>query len=948
MPKTTRKIAAILAADVVGYSRLMGVDDEQALASLKERREIFDRLVGEFDGREFGSVGDSLMAQFGSAVNAVRCAQEIQRTIARTNESVPADRRMSLRIGVNLGDVLEEDGALFGDGVNVAARLQTLAEPGGILVSGSVHEQVRNKLEARIAFAGTRQVKNIAEPVKTYQVSEPAVRHLGQRLVAVLRRRDLVVAAAYLVLSSLLVLAFRRIAPSSGAPAWMLPALITLLTTGFVAVVALGRRFDPHHPAPPWARVLAVTVTTILSGVVAGSAWRDYRDERVRASITRPAPKAQPVLAVGTLVNLTGDPKLDWLGEGLANLIRDGLAESRHLVVVSPRRWQAVLRTQAGGNGGDDGIFASAASAGIDYVISGEFLSGPDGLLLTARLTDVQGGIDLDANRSSSDLTVQTLLREADRLVLMVKTALKVPHTESVGSLSADFAVNNMSAYEAYVAGLGYLLEFDYASADRAFRKALELAPEFLMARYRLAQVQVVSGDTEAALATLDRIPEDAPLNRRERFYVDGAHALFARDTDRAKAIYNAALEEFPFDVEARMLLANAHDLAFEDDDAVVELKRLLVQEPQNDHAWSSLGETYLRLGKYDLAREALDHYLQLKPRDPFGFKILGDLEQLTGDPSSAVSHYTHALDLEPGFVPARFAQAQAQVFLGDWSDAERQFRALVEGDDVPPVNRIDAAFDLSALLRAAGRFSDSLGPLERLEPQIRKESIREAMALAERGLAEAELGRFARADALIGRAVELERSPGPATRYLFARGRTLLMRRNASGVRAVAAEIRDQRMLDDNPQDAISPRKNADRAAAWLDAMADLVGGEAIKAVRALEQVVAMPGYQYTIYKLGLAQALSAVGRNTEAIVLAREAVAERDAGEIRLDLEPDRWQAVLLEAEILAALGRKSPAAERASAFLQRWSDADPGHRDLARAAQIVKAGAANLDDE
>src|SRR5688572_24884789 len=170
MPKTARKIAAILAADVVGYSRLMGVDDEQTLASLKERREIFNRLVGEFDGREFGSVGDSLMAQFGSAVNAVRCAQEIQRTIARANESVPAGRRMSLRIGINLGDVIEEDGALFGDGVNVAARLQTLAEPGGILVSGSVHEQVRNKLDASLTFAGTRQVKNIAEPVRTYQV----------------------------------------------------------------------------------------------------------------------------------------------------------------------------------------------------------------------------------------------------------------------------------------------------------------------------------------------------------------------------------------------------------------------------------------------------------------------------------------------------------------------------------------------------------------------------------------------------------------------------------------------------------------------------------------------------------------------------------------------------------------------------------------------------------
>jgi len=939
MPKTSRKIAAILAADVVNYSRLMGVDDERTLASLKERREIFDRLVSEFDGRVFGSVGDSLMAQFGSAVNAVRCAQEIQRAIARTNESVPADRQMSLRIGINLGDVIEEDGALFGDGVNVAARLQSLAEPGGILVSGSVHEQVRNKLGARITFAGNRQVKNIAEPVRTYQVSEPAVRHLGHRVVAFLRLRGVIVAATYLVLASLLILAYVRLAPATGAPAWMLPGLITLLAAGFIAVIAAGRRLDPHHPAPPWARVLSVAVAIVLGAAVAGSAWRDFAVDQDRASLTRPTPKAQPVVAVGTLENLTGDPQLDWLSEGLANLIRDGLAESRHLVVVSPRRWQAVLRNQPLGTGESGGIFASAAVAGIDYVISGEFLSGPDGLLLTARLTDVQGGIELDANRSSPDLTQQTLLREADRLVLMAKTALKIPHTESVGSLSADFAVNNMSAYENYVGGLGYLLEFDYGSADRAFRKALELAPEFHMARYRLAQVQVVSGDTEAALATLDRIPNDAPLNPRERFYVDGAHALFARDTGRAKAIYNAMLEEFPFDVEARMLLASAHDLAFEDEDAAAELKRLLVQEPQNDHAWSSLGETYLRLGEYGLAREALDRYLQLKPRDPFGFTILGNLEQLTGAPAAAVGHFTRALELEPGFVPASFAQAQTQVLLDDWSNAERRFRALVAGGDVPPGDRIDAAFALSALMRAAGRFSDSLEPLVKLEPQIHKESIREAMALAERGIAEAELGRFAQADALIGRAIALERSPGPATRYLFARGRTLLMRADVSGARAVAAEIRNQRTPDGNPQDADLARQNAVRAAAYLDAVADLLAGEAVKAVGALEQVVAMPGYQYAIYKLGLARALSAAGRNAEALVPARAAATERDAGDIRLDLEPDRSQAVLLEAEILAALGRKSAAAARARDFLQRWSNADPGLRDVARAARISK---------
>ena len=376
-----------------------------------------------------------------------------------------------------------------------------------------------------------------------------------------------------------------------------------------------------------------------------------------------------------------------------------------------------------------------------------------------------------------------------------------------------------------------------------------------------------------------------------------------------------------------------------EDEAAVGELKRLLVQEPQNDHLWSYLGETYLRLGEYELAREAHRSLPQLKPRDPFGFTILGQLEQLTGNPVAAVTHYAHALELEPGFVPARFAQAQAQVLLGDWADAERQFRALVEGGDVPPGNRIDAAFDLSALLRAAGRFSDAIEPLESLEPQIRKESIREAMALAERGIAEAELGRFTAADKLIARAIELERSPGPATRYLFARGRMASMHGEVAGVKEAAAEIRGQRMPEGDPQDAnrspsecrpglpriSTPGRNCSRA-------------KQRRQSNAFERVVALPGYQYSIYKLGLAQALFAAGKNADALVHARAAATEREPGDIRLDLEPDRSLALLLEAEILAAQGQKSAGAKRAREFLQRWDHADPGHRDLARAALIA----------
>lgn len=939
-----RKIAAILAADVVGYSRLMGEDEEFTLAALKLRRSIFDRLVAEYGGREFGSVGDSLMAEFPSAVNAVRCAQTIQQSITTENEPLPAERRMSLRIGVNLGDVIEENGALFGDGVNVAARLQSMATPGGVLISGAVYEQVRNKLDANFNFAGARQVKNITEPVRVYEVSAPVTVTLGQRIAALLRRRVAIASAIYIVASGVFVWALALFVALRPVAAWLVPASITLLAVAFVPVMTVAWQSDRRHRTAPWIGFATASIATVLCCAIVWFAWTGYFDQRAQAAITRSAPKAQPVVAVAALQNLTGDPTLDWLSDGIASLVRDGLAESSHLIVVSPTRWQAVVRNHEGGTAIGANVLTSAGRAGIDYVVSGEFLSGPEGLLLTARLSDVDAGVEVAPHRADR-LNAQTLLGEAARLVLMAKRGLGVPHTESVASFSADFAVNNMAAYEAYLSGIGYFLKFDYRSAKRAFRSALELAPDFHMARYRLAHVEVASGDTEAGLAILDQIPGDAALTRRERFYVDGARALFARDTGRAKATYNKMLEEFPFDVEARWLLALSHDLAFEDDAAVSELRQLLEQEPQNDRLWSYLGETYLRLGKYDLARNALDEYLKYKPRDPFGFTILGRLDQLTDNLSGAADQFTHALELEPGFLPARLALARTQVQLDHWDDAERLLRTLAADSEGPGGDRIDAAFDLSALLRGQGRFAESLQPLQELEPIIRKESIREAMALSERGLAQAELGRYAEAGKLIGLAVE--RSPGVPTRYLFARGSMLLIRGNVSGVRAVAAEISNQELPQDNSHDVVVVKEAAVRAAAYLEGMADLLAGDSAKAAGTLTRVLGLPGYQYAIYKLGLARALMAEGKLAEALAMARAAATERDVGDIRLDLELDRSRALLLEADILAAQGQNSASIARARDFLRRWRSTEPGQPDRVRAERIAGSASAGSSE-
>jgi adenylate cyclase len=184
-----RRLAAILAADVTGYSRLMAADEAGTLARLQQlRAEILEPRIGEFHGRIVGSAGDSLLIEFGSAVNAVTCAVRMQEALSERNAQLPDAQRMAFRMGVNLGDVIAEGGTIHGDGVNVAARLEKLAKPGGVCISRGIYDQVKGKLGFTYADLGEQQLHNIREPVQTYQVRlsapvapEPPIRPLSDK-----------------------------------------------------------------------------------------------------------------------------------------------------------------------------------------------------------------------------------------------------------------------------------------------------------------------------------------------------------------------------------------------------------------------------------------------------------------------------------------------------------------------------------------------------------------------------------------------------------------------------------------------------------------------------------------------------------------------------------------------------------------------------------------------
>src|SRR5438876_4561040 len=205
-----RRLAAILAADVAGYSRLMGADEEGTHERLRAHlRDLVDPKIKEHRGRIVKNTGDGMLAEFSSVVEAVRCAAEVQRGMAERNAETPEDKRITFRVGINLGDVIAEEDDIYGDGVNVAARLEALAEPGGICISRVVRDQIRDKLPYPFEDRGEQSVKNIVRSVRVYALRPETIAEmpLAGAPIAVHRRRRSIVAPIAAAVAGVLVIA---------------------------------------------------------------------------------------------------------------------------------------------------------------------------------------------------------------------------------------------------------------------------------------------------------------------------------------------------------------------------------------------------------------------------------------------------------------------------------------------------------------------------------------------------------------------------------------------------------------------------------------------------------------------------------------------------------------------------------------------------------------------
>jgi tetratricopeptide (TPR) repeat protein len=672
----------------------------------------------------------------------------------------------------------------------------------------------------------------------------------------------------------------------------------------------------------------AAAVAGAAALAVAG--WAGYRAWSGRAPAEGRAELADaPMVGVVPFANRTEDRALDWVGEGIARLVADGLSASRHLRVASPQRL-ADLR------GAEDAaaLLQAAAGGGLQFVVTGEVLARPGGFTVASRLTDVRSGKEV-ASGSVDAASRADVVGAARELSLAVRRGLRVPLAEGVDHLAADFATRNFEAYEAYVLGLRDMAAYRYRDAERRLREALRLAPDFTMARFRLANVLSASGRVEDAAREIRRAAGEASrLSDREARYVRAAEPYLAGRFDEAARQYEEMIARYPYEIEARLFLAKVHEDRGDWPQVIAQGRAMAQIDPRSPSTHAMLGWGYLGMKDYNQAIGEFRRYAELDPANPNARHLLADAYRAQGVLDLAAEEYRAALRMDAGFHFATVALAQVEVLRGSYAEAERLLAPLAAREGELPRFRIDASLDLASVLRAQGRFREAARTLERAEGLLRQEKVREAMALAVRALCALELGDLAGAEALARTAVE--RSPGAvATRYLHAAALVQLRQGRLAGARATADRMAEKALPPSDPD------RTEERAAAHVRGLAWLEEGRPDRAREELARAVSLTGHEYASYRLSLARAYLAAGAHAEALASAKQAGAPLDPVTPRLDLELDRVRAHLVEAQVAAAMGRREDAAAAASRFLAAWSRPDAGLPEAAEARRLGGRG-------
>lgn len=594
-PTEERKLAAIMFTDMVGYSALAQRDDKVALELLEEHRRLLREIFPQFHGTEIKTIGDAFLVEFGSALEAAQCAIEIQRTLAKRNHDVTSDRRIEIKIGIHIGDVVHRDGDVYGDGVNIASRIEQLAGAGGICVSMDVERQIRNALEARFEKFGSADLKNIKLPMELFRIVLPW--ESGTR------------------------------------------------------VQSSARRSSKKTPV-----LIGAAVLVIIASIVGGWWWSGHSSKHQQSAATQPAPSAptnapdQKSVAVLPFVNLSDDKGSEYFSDGVSEELLTVLQKIPGLHVAA--------RTSAFSFKGKNATAQEIGQKlGVAHLVEGSVRKAGDAVRIAARLTRADTGEELWSENYTRNLkdvfAVQTELAQTIVEQLRGRFGGADPGSTTKEKIQAEVqaaekgGTKNLEAHESYLQGRFFANRHSEKGTDQAraaFERAVELDPKFALAWAGLAQTHIwdcnyaTQGGQQGFNAHLASARE--AVERSLALEPDLPDALFARaviqtnfdfDWKGAAETLHKALALAPQDSALLMEAGNLALARGETAQALELFRRAVALDPVNAQARAFLGGSLSLSGHQEAARAEYGRVVELNPSAPFGHAGVGQSYLLEG-----------------------------------------------------------------------------------------------------------------------------------------------------------------------------------------------------------------------------------------------------------------------------------------------------------------------------
>jgi len=614
-----RKLTAVFSADVAGYSRLMGEDEAATVKTLESYKQVMFSLIKQHRGRMIDSPGDNLLAEFASVVDAVQCGVAVQKELQARNAELPENRKMQFRIGINLGDVIEEQNRIYGDGVNIAARLESCADPGGICVSKTAFDHIESKLPLGYEYLGEKEVKNITKPVGAYRVlMEPRVTVAGAK------------------------------EKKPSIPVWR--------TKGILAG--------------------AVAVVIVIIGL---AVWNFYgRSPKIepasKEKMAFPLPD-KPSIAVLPFANISGEKELELISDGLAEGIIDGLSRSQHIFVIARNSTFTY-------KGKPVKVKQVAEEMGVRYVIEGSIQQERSRVRITAQLIDALIGHHLFSERYDRELKDILNLQDEITLKVLTAVRVKLTAGE-MARISEGRTKNldaYLKVLEASEIKAGEVNKGDLQRSMQLCEEAIALDPEYAHAYATLSTAHsrmVLEGVSDSPKESLRRAVEIGQkaiaLDESRSGILVWPYAL-NREFDKAIEAAEKAVSFNPNSAGSYFALGAALVYARRHQEAIPVLQKCLRLSPVPYHTgvFGWLGTSYTLLGQYEEAVVTYKKSLQIYGPDQVGAHVgLAGNYIFLGLENEARAEAVEVLRINPKFSVEQYVKSwPASAYKERWTEA--------------------------------------------------------------------------------------------------------------------------------------------------------------------------------------------------------------------------------------------------------------------------------------